>query len=94
MAEISMRREHGFEEPEDVRSRIEGLADKVASRLGGSWRWDGDCAVCEARGAEARVGYDQESVSIDVSLPLMLRPLKGKLEGKIEEYYERYFGRD
>lgn len=92
MAEISMRRAHGFEDPTDVRSRIEGLADKVASRLGGSWQWDGDEAVCEARGAKARVGYDTEEISIDVSLPLMLRPLKGTLEGKIEEYYERYFG--
>jgi len=91
MAEISMRRVHGFEDPTDVRSRIEGLAEKVAGRLGGTWHWEGDDAVCEARGAKARVGYDREAVSIDVSLPLMLRPLKGKLEGKIEEYYERYF---
>lgn len=94
MAEISMRREHGFDDPTDVRSRIEGLAEKVASRIGGSWKWDGDEAVCEARGAKARVGYDECEISIDVSLPLMLRPLRGKLEDKIEEYYERYFSRD
>ena len=93
MAEISMRRAHGFDDPIDVRSRIEGLAEKVADRLGGEWRWDGDDAVCEARGAEARVGYDAETVSIEVSLPLMLRPLAGKLESKIDEYYERAFGR-
>ena len=92
MAEISMRREHGCEDPTDVRSRIEGLADRVSDRLGGSWRWEGDDAVCEARGARARVGYDDTTISIDVSLPLMLRPLRGKLQSKIEEYYERYFG--
>ncbi|MBJ18152.1 MAG: hypothetical protein CL933_01895 [Deltaproteobacteria bacterium] len=74
--------------------RIEGLADKVSSRLGGSWHWQGKEAVCEARGAEARVAYDDTSISIDVSLPLVLRPLRGKLESKIEEYYERYFGCD
>lgn len=93
MAEISMRRKHGFDDTTDVRSRIEGLADKVAGRLGGQWRWDGDAAVCKARGAEARVGYDDTTISIDVSLPLMLRPLRGTLESKIEEYYERYFSR-
>ena len=92
MAEISMRRSHGFDDPIAVRSRIEGLADKVADRLGGEWHWEGDAAVCETRGAEARVAYDAETISIDVSLPLMLRPLKGKLESKIDEYYERYFG--
>ena len=91
--EISMRREHSYEDLDDVRSRIEGLAAKVSDRLGGHWEWQGDTAVCEARGAKAKVGYDTASISIDVSLPLMLRPLKGRLESKIEEYYERYFER-
>jgi len=94
MAEIRMRRRHGFEDPDEVRSRIEGLAERVSGRLGGSWCWQGDQAVCQARGAEARVGYDAAEISIDVSLPLMLRPLRGKLESKIEEYYDRYFSRD
>ena len=91
MADISMRRNHGFEDPDDVRSRIEGLAERVSDKLGGSWSWQGDQAVCEARGAKARVGFDETEISIDVKLPLMLRPLRGKLESKIEEYYERYF---
>ena len=92
MAQISMRRSHDFVDPQDVRSRIEGLAEKVADRLGGSWCWEGNEAVCRARGAEARVGFDEDQISIDVKLPLVLRPLRGKLEAKIEEYYERYFG--
>jgi len=94
MAQISMKRNHSFEDPQDVRSRIEGLADKVSSRLGGTWCWQGDEAVCEARGAKAVVGYNAESISLDVTLPLMLRPLRGKLEAKVEEYFERYFGRE
>ena len=60
MAEISMRRVHGFEDPTDVRSRIEGLAEKVADRLGGEWRWEGDAAICKSRGAEAYLAAAQE----------------------------------
>jgi len=93
MAEISMRRQHRFDDPIDVRSRIEGLAEKVAERLGGAWRWEGDAAVCEAKGVEARVAYDAQMVTIEVTLPLMFRPLQGTLETRIDEYYERYFGR-
>lgn len=93
MAKITMRREHGLEEAE-VRERIEKLANKVADRLGGGWHWQGDQAVCEARGATAKVGYDDRAISIDVKLPAMLRPFRGKLEAKIEEYYERYFEQD
>lgn len=94
MAEISMRRKHGYSDPDDVRSRIEGLAERVSEKLGGTWAWQGDEAVCRARGATARVGFDPDEVRIDVSLPLMLRPLSGALEAKIDEYFARYFERD
>lgn len=92
MADISMKRRHGFDRPDEVRSRIEGLSEKVADRLGGTWCWEGDEAICRTRGAVARVSYDDKDISIDVSLPLMLRPLRGKLQEKIEEYFGRYFG--
>ena len=94
MPQISIRRRHDYADPDDLRSRIEGLAEKVSERIGGSWAWEGDTAVCAARGAEARVAYDHEEVTIDVSLPLPLRPLAGRLEAKIDEYYARYFERD
>jgi putative polyhydroxyalkanoate system protein len=94
MAEIKMQRRHGYSDLDDVRSRIEGLADRVSDKIGGSWSWEGNDAVCEARGAKARVGYDEENVLIEISLPLMLRPLQARLESKIEEYYGRYFERD
>jgi putative polyhydroxyalkanoate system protein len=94
MAEIKMQRRHGYSDLDDVRSRIEGLADRVSDKIGGTWSWEGNDAVCEARGAKARVGYDEENVLIEISLPLMLRPLQARLESKIEEYYGRYFERD
>jgi putative polyhydroxyalkanoate system protein len=90
MPEISISRKHGLNES-DVRSRIEALADKISDRLGGSWNWQGDQAVCLAHGARAQVGYDAESISIEVSLPPMMRPLRGRLEAKIIEYFDRSF---
>ncbi len=90
MSDISMKRKHGLDEAE-VRERIEKVADKISDRIGGSWDWDGDEAVCVARGAKARVGYTDEEVSMDVSLPMLLRPMRGKLEAKIAEYFDRYF---
>jgi len=89
MAEISISRKHGLNEA-DVRGRIEELADKISGRLGGTWSWQGDQAVCEAHGACARVGYDAHSISVEVSLPRMLRPFSGKLEAKIIEYFDRH----
>ena len=91
MAEISMRRPHGLDDPDEVRARIERLAKQVTSRVGGHWAWSGDGILCEARGARARVGYDATEIAIEVWLPRMLRPLTARLEQKIDAYYERTF---
>jgi putative polyhydroxyalkanoate system protein len=91
MPEISISRRHGLNETE-VRRRIEELADKISGRLGGTWGWQGDQAVCDAYGARARVGYDAQSIMLEVSLPRMMKPFSGKLEAKIIEYFDRYFG--
>ncbi len=90
MPEISISRKHGLNE-QDVRCRIEELADKISHRIGGTWSWHGDQAVCDAHGAQARVGYDAQSILLEVSLPRMMKPLVGKLEAKIIEYLDRYF---
>ena len=85
MAEIEIQRSHGLEASE-IRDRIAGLADKISGRLGGSWNWAGDEAICEARGARARVGYDDSSIFVEISLPKAMRPFRRKLESKIDEY--------
>jgi putative polyhydroxyalkanoate system protein len=90
MPEISISRKHGLSE-KDVCDRIEVLADKISDRLGGTWSWQSDQAVCEVHGARAQVGYDAQSISIEVSLPRMMKPLRRKLEAKIIEYFDRYF---
>lgn len=91
MADISMKRPHQLQ-PDEVQETIETLAKKLTDRLGGTWCWEGDTAVCEMKGATAFVGYDADSVSIDVKLPRMMKPLRKKIESTIDDYYGRYFG--
>lgn len=90
MAQIRMKRIHALG-AERARGQIEILAERMADRLGGAWRWHGERAICEARGARASVVYDATTVSIEVELPLMMRPMRGVLEAKLEEYFQRYF---
>jgi hypothetical protein len=85
MAKIMMKRSHALD-TEEIRGRIGGLADKISNRLGGSWDWRGDEAICESNGAKARVGFDAETISIEISLPPAMRPFRRKLEAKIDEY--------
>lgn len=90
MAQIEMKKSHALG-AEKARGQIELLAQRLAERLGGSWRWQGERAVCEARGAKACVAYDAETISIEVDLPFVMRPMRKVLEAKIEDYFERYF---
>ena len=90
MADLSMKREHDLS-AEEARVQIAKLADKLADRLGGSWDWDGDTAVCESRGAKACVGYDDTNVWLDLSLPMMLKPLRRTIQSKVEEILDRDF---
>ncbi len=90
MAQIEMKKSHALG-AEKARGQIELLAQRLAERLGGTWRWQGERAVCEARGAKACVAYDAETISIEVDLPFVMRPMRKVLEAKIEDYFERYF---
>lgn len=90
MAQIELKRSHALG-AEKARGQIELLVAKLAERLGGSWRWQGDRAICEARGAKACVAYDAETISIEVELPFIMRPMRKVLEAKIEDYFTRYF---
>jgi len=85
MAEISMTRAHDLDKQE-IRGRIEKLAQKISDRIGGTWEWHGDETVSEAYGVKARIGYDERSISVEVSLPAAMRPFRRKLEAKIDEY--------
>ena len=89
MPEIKMTRRHALA-PSELRDRIGELADKISGRLGGSWNWEGEVAVCESRGAKARVGYDDSSISVEISLPKAMKPFRRKLEAKIDEYLVGY----
>ena len=90
MSQIEMKRRHALG-AEKARGQIELLATKLSERLGGGWRWQGEQAVCEARGVKACVAYDAETISIEVELPFVMRPMRKVLEAKIEEYFTRYF---
>lgn len=91
MPEIKLTRTHELA-PSEMRDRIGALADKIGGRLGGSWKWEGEVAVCEARGAKARVGYDTSAICVEISLPKAMRPFRRKLEAKIDEYLVGFLG--
>jgi putative polyhydroxyalkanoate system protein len=75
---------------EGARAKAEELAKSLQSRFELEWSWTGDVinfksTTGAAKGTSGKVRVAATSISVEVDLPLMLRPLKGMVEGKIQE---------
>lgn len=91
MADIRITRQHALGSEAAARAEVEVLAEELVERFGGRWRWQGDDAVCEIRGARGRVRCDSDEVTMELDLPLMMRALRGPLEQEIRRRFDRHF---
>jgi len=89
MPTIDISRAHSL--AKDVaRSRAEDLAKSMETKLGLSWKWNGDQIKFEApsgvaKGTTGDVTVTDDKVRVTVDLPFMLRVMKGTIEDKINE---------
>lgn len=91
MADIRITRRHGLADAAAARAEIEALAGELVRRLGGSWRWRGDVATCDIRGARGEVHCEGDRVVMKVTLPLLLKALRGPLESEIQRQFDKRF---
>lgn len=96
MATILIRRPHALPMVE-VRKRAEHLARRIEQRLKVSWGWDGNRMHLTApdgagRGARGEVHVHDREVRIQVTLPLVLAPMKRVLEGRLHQKLDALLG--
>ncbi|HSG91223.1 MAG TPA: polyhydroxyalkanoic acid system family protein, partial [Pseudomonadales bacterium] len=83
MADIHITRRHGLANEAAARTEIEALAEELVRRFGGSWAWRGPVATCDIRGARGEVSCEGDRVVMKVTLPLLMKALRGPLESEI-----------
>jgi len=82
---MKIRREHGIAPPE-VDAKMTALAERIADQYGLKVVSRGHRSITAARtGANATVSWDDESLSLEVELGFLLRPLRGVIERTIRE---------
>jgi putative polyhydroxyalkanoate system protein len=96
MATIEIKRAHTLDRDEAKR-RAEEFVRGMAHNLGMQWRWDGDLIRIDApsgaaRGATGTVSVDPGQVRVEVTVPLVLRALKGTIEAKINRKLDALIG--
>jgi putative polyhydroxyalkanoate system protein len=83
MADISVSRSHNLD-PEELRQRLDKLAEEMTSKYGVQCRWEGD--VCHLSGSVlkgGRVTMDPASVQLELTLTALARMMKKRIEQEV-----------
>jgi putative polyhydroxyalkanoate system protein len=90
MADIHVEKAHAIGKEAALRAALQ-VAERMKEKAQVNFRVTGDVIEFERTGAKGRLTVTEDRVIADVTLGLMLRPMRGLVEGKIEEYFTRYF---
>ena len=91
MAKIRIRREHGLGR-EKARQQIEEVAAMLEQQLDAKCSWEADRLCFKRPGASGAVDVGDDYLEFDISLGMLLTPLKGKIETMIEEELDKALG--
>ena len=67
------------------------VAERIKEKAQANYRIVGDAIEFERAGAKGKIVVNDTHVVAEVSLGLLLRPMRGLIESKIDEYFSRYF---
>lgn len=89
MSQIRITRHHTMDR-EHVRNMTEELGEKLKSKFGGDYRWEGDMVHYKYSGVDAKVSFDEDTLQVDVKLGLLMAALKGMIESEVNKYLDQH----
>lgn len=87
MADIELERSHTLGRAR-AREVAEEIAAKLKEKIQVTYRWEDDVLHFERTGASGFIEVDDDEVRVEVTLGVLLKPMKGMIEGKIVEYLD------
>jgi putative polyhydroxyalkanoate system protein len=93
MAHISIHRKHhmGLEE---ARTQVEKIAESLKEKLNSEYSWKDDTLHFKRSGANGSIAVSKDSIDLEITLGLTLRPLKGMIEKTIYENLDKALDKD
>jgi len=91
MANISLSRNHNLS-TDELRTRLDTLNGKLKDKFGLDAAWDpknSNVANVQGKGVKGKVVMSPSSLSVDLSIGMLLRPLKGKIETALNEELDK-----
>jgi putative polyhydroxyalkanoate system protein len=87
MTTIHFKKKHDLDK-KHVRQEVEHLAEKLGEELSLDYQWDDDRLVFKRTGASGFIDIGKHELEIQITLNLMLSPLKGTIEKTITNYLD------
>jgi putative polyhydroxyalkanoate system protein len=84
MSNIHIKRRHRVPR-EELRKRVERLAQDLKSKLNADYAWKGDSLRFKRSGASGSIDIAEDAIELNIKLGLMLSPMKGKIEESIKK---------
>ncbi len=88
MANINMSYPHPLTLVE-ARVALQSLAAKLEAKLGVKSAWQGDLLMLERQGVKGSMALTPGLVLVDLTLGMMLMPMKAQIEAEINKQLER-----
>jgi len=77
---------------EQARDAAQTFAGKLQAKLGVDSQWQGDELMLERTGVNGSMSLTEGLVVVDLTLGMMLTPMKGQIEAEINKQLTRYLG--
>jgi putative polyhydroxyalkanoate system protein len=91
MPTIKMEKAHSLTE-EQAREKVDNLGRQLSQKHGLSGRWkSAGLYQFSGMGVSGEVSLEPGRIAVQVDLPFLLSPLKGKVEQKLREGLDREF---
>ena len=89
MASIDIKRTHSLG-LDTAKERVQQVAERLQSKLGVSWKWEGDNVAFHAdsgmaKGVKGTIAVSDTDVHTQIDLPFLLKAMKGTIQKKVEE---------
>jgi len=76
----------------EAREAVQTLSTKLGTKLGVKSSWQGDVLMLERQGVKGSMVLTEGVVDVELTLGMMLTPMKGQIEAEVTKQLSRCLG--
>lgn len=90
MASIDIHHAHSLT-PAKARQAVQEVAEKISSKLGAEYRWEGDVLHFKRSGVDGHIALAPKALHVTAQLGFLFGAMKGPIEAEIKRVLDERF---